>query len=117
METNFVQLGDSERHVSSLAADKIDNVMDLTSFIAEIWDLDQCFEPFITPKGVEMFFQSKLPDTLKTYIVSLISLKLVALCLNKKENFLVVYLIQCSYYLLLVDIISSLRGLAFEVTC
>ena len=64
-----------------------------------------------------MFFQSKLPDTVKIYIVSSISLNLVALCLNRKENFFVVCLIQCSYYLLLVDVISSLRGLTFEVIC
>lgn len=117
-DTDFVPLGDSERDVGSPVIDETDNGKDLISVIAEIWGLDQCSEPFITPKGVEMFFQSKLLDTLKIYIVSSISLNLVALCLNKKENFLVVvYLIQCSYYLSMVDVMSSLRNLASEVIC
>lgn len=33
LETNFVPLGGNERDVSSLVADEIDNVMDLTSLL------------------------------------------------------------------------------------
>ena len=87
-DTDFVPLGDTKRDVGSPLIDETDNGKDLISVIAEIWGLDECSEPFITPKGVEMFFQSKLFDTLKIYIVSSISLYLVVLCLNKKENFL-----------------------------
>ena len=46
------------------------------SCIAKIWDLDPYSEPFIIPKDEERF-QSKLLETLKIYILSLISLNLV----------------------------------------
>ena len=59
---------------------------DIMSFIAKIWGLEQYFEPFITPNDVEMLFQFELLDGLKIYIISSISLNLVALWSNKKIN-------------------------------
>ena len=44
-DTDFVWLRDDERDVSSPMAYKSNNGNDLVSFIKEIWDLDQCFEP------------------------------------------------------------------------
>ena len=86
-DADFVPLGDSERDVGSHAADETDNGKDLMSVIAEIWGLDQCSEPFTTPKDVEILFQSKLLDALKIYIVS--------------SKFI---LIRSSHYLWMVDV-------------
>ena len=47
---NFVPLENNERH-SFIVPDEIDNDKDAMSFI-----VDQCVEPFITPKDVEMLF-------------------------------------------------------------
>ena len=52
LDTNFVWLRDDERDVSSLMAYNSNNGNDLVSFIKEIWDLEQCFEPFITPNNI-----------------------------------------------------------------
>ena len=51
-DTDFVWLRDDERDVSSLMAYNSNNGNDLVSFIKEIWDLEQCFEPFITPNNI-----------------------------------------------------------------
>jgi len=59
------------------------------SCIAKIWDLDPYSEPFIIPKDEERF-QSKLLETLKIYILSLISLNLVTRWSTK--NFLVAFI-------------------------
>lgn len=69
---------DSERPVGSLAADETDDGKDLMGVIAEIWGLELHSLPLITLKDTEMFFQTKLLDALKIYIVSFISLNLVA---------------------------------------
>ena len=47
---NFVPLENNERH-RFIVPDEIDNDKDAMSFI-----VDQCVEPFITPKDVEMLF-------------------------------------------------------------
>ena len=84
--TNFILLVDSERDVGSLVVYESDNDKDIMSFITEFWGLDQYFDPFNTPKNVKMF-QSKLLDALKIYIVSSISLNLVAPNQTRKKSF------------------------------
>ena len=88
-DTNFVWLGDDERDVCSLMANKSNNGNDLVSSIKEIWDLDQCFEPFITPNNIEMLFQYRLLDDFKIYVLSSLSLNLITPWSIYKEKFLV----------------------------
>lgn len=90
--------------------------MDLTSFIVEIWDLDQCFEPFITPEDVEMLFQSKLLWYSQNINCKLIFSK--SCCIKVKLEwrlFSGYYLIQRSHYIWMGDFMVSLHGLAHMV--
>ena len=87
--TNLVWLGDNKRDVSSLMAYESNNGKDLVSFIKEIWYLDQCFEPFITPNDIEMLFQYKQLDDFNIYVLSSLSLNLVTSWSIYKEKFLV----------------------------
>jgi len=57
-----------EIDVGSLVIDETRNCKELMSFIAKIWNLDQCSKPII-PNDVKMF-RSEFLDTLKIYIVS-----------------------------------------------
>ena len=86
--TDFVWFRDNERDVNSLMAYKSNNGNDLVNFIKEIWDLDQCFELFITPNNIEMF-QYKLLDDFKIYVLSSLSLNLITPWSIYKEKFLV----------------------------
>ena len=87
------------------------------SFITEFWGLDQYFDPFNTPKDVKMF-QSKLLDALKIYIVSSISLNLVARIKVERKVFGGHCLIQRIHYLWMINtIILPLHSLVFEVIC
>ena len=86
--TDFVWFRDDERDVNSLMAYKSNNGNDLVNFIKEIWDLDQCFELFITPNNIEMF-QYKLLDDFKIYVLSSLSLNLITPWSIYKEKFLV----------------------------
>ena len=87
--TNLVGLGDNKRDVNSLLAYESNNGKDLVSFIKEIWYLDQCFEPFITPNDIEMLFQYKQLDDFNIYVLSSLSLNLVTSWSIYKEKFLV----------------------------
>lgn len=60
LEINFVSLGNNEKDVGLLAANETDNDKDFASLIVKIWGLDKCSKSFITPKDLEILFQSKL---------------------------------------------------------
>lgn len=64
--------GDSERVVGSVAADEPDGAKDLMVVISEMWDLGRHSMPLNTLEDTGIFFQSKLLDAIKIYIVSFI---------------------------------------------
>ena len=69
--TDLASLEDSEREPT---ADEFDTGKDIVKVLHEIWGPDLCNMTPFAVKDVEIYFQSKLLDALKTYFVSLISL-------------------------------------------
>lgn len=71
--TDFASFEDSERVASTPIADEFDTEKDIVKVLHEIWGPDLCnLSPFAV-KDVEIYFQSKLLDALKTYFVSFFS--------------------------------------------
>lgn len=69
----------SERVAGTSTADALDNEKDAINVMAEIWGLDLQSANINTLKDAEMYFNCRLLDALKTYLVSLLSMSFYAL--------------------------------------
>lgn len=67
--------GDDEQIVDALIMVESDTKKEFVNVVSEIWALDLCSFPISSPEDAEIYFQSKLLDALKIYLVSFFFLK------------------------------------------
>lgn len=77
VDSQFTLPKDSENFSDTLIVDSVDTEKELMNTILEIWGLDLCSKPDVALNDADIYFHSKILDTLKFYLVSFNSLCLV----------------------------------------